>query len=141
MTNFNKYCYQLDQLKASLDRKCPDLVNRKPIVFYQDTERLHVSLMIRQKLLQPGWKVLIHSHIHQTLYLQISIYFSLYQILLMEEFSIPWKTVEDTQNNSWPRCSISFHLIANIYDNSNSNNHYLFCLFITYFVSGSGVDT
>ena len=96
MTNFNKYCYQLDQLKASLDRKCLDLVNRKPIVFYQDTERLHVSLMIRQKLLQPGWKVLIHSPIHQTLYLQISIYFSLYKILLMEEFSIPWKTVEDT---------------------------------------------
>ena len=58
--NSNKYCSQLDQLKAALDDNRPELVNRKCIIFHQDTARLQVSLMTRQKLLQFGWKVLIH---------------------------------------------------------------------------------
>ena len=32
----NKYCSQSDQLKAALDEKCPELVNRKRIIFHQD---------------------------------------------------------------------------------------------------------
>ena len=55
--NSNKYCFQLDQLKTALDEKHPKLVNRKRIIFHQDTARPHVSLMTRQKLLQLGWKV------------------------------------------------------------------------------------
>ena len=51
---------QLHQLKAALDEKCPELVNRKCIIFHQDNARLHVSLMTREKLLQLGWEVLIH---------------------------------------------------------------------------------
>ena len=58
--NSNKYCCQLDQLKAALDEKCPELVNRKCIIYHQDNARLPVSLMTRQKLLQLGWEVLIH---------------------------------------------------------------------------------
>ena len=58
--NSNEYCSQLDQLKAALDEKRPELVNRKRIIFHQDNTRLHVSLMTRQKLLQLGWEVLIH---------------------------------------------------------------------------------
>ena len=58
--NYNKYCSQLDQLKAALDEKCPELVNRKCIIFHQNNARQHVSLMTRQKLLQFGWEVLIH---------------------------------------------------------------------------------
>ena len=58
--NSNKYCSQLDQLKAALDKKRPELVNRKRIIFHQDNARPHVSLMTRQKLLQLGWEVLIH---------------------------------------------------------------------------------
>ena len=58
--NSNKYCSQLDQLKVALDEKCPELVNRKCIIFHQDNARSHVSLMTRQKLLQLGWEVLIH---------------------------------------------------------------------------------
>lgn len=34
--NCNKYCYQLDQLKAAPNKKCMDLFNRKCIIFYQD---------------------------------------------------------------------------------------------------------
>ena len=56
----SKYCSQLDRLKAALDEKRPELVNRKRIIFHQDNERPHVSLMTRQKLLQLGWEVLIH---------------------------------------------------------------------------------
>ena len=60
MINSNKYSSQLDQLKAVLDKKCLELVNRKCIIFHQDTPRPHVSLMTRQKLLQLGWEILIH---------------------------------------------------------------------------------
>ena len=56
----NKYCSQLDQLKPALDTKCPELVNRKHIIFHQDNARPPVSLMTRQKLLERGWEVLIH---------------------------------------------------------------------------------
>ena len=55
--NPNKYCSQLDQLKAALNEKRPELVNRKYIIFHQDTTRPHVSLMTRQKLLQLGWEI------------------------------------------------------------------------------------
>ena len=48
--NSNKYCSQLDQLKAALDEKRPELVNRERIIFHQDNARPHVSLMTRQKL-------------------------------------------------------------------------------------------
>ena len=58
--NSNKYCSQLDQLKAALDEKHLELANRKRITFHQDNARPHVSLMTRQKLLQLGWEVLIH---------------------------------------------------------------------------------
>ena len=58
--NSNKYCSQLNQMKAALDEKRPELVNRKRIIFHQDNARLHVSLMTKQKLLQPCWEVLIH---------------------------------------------------------------------------------
>ena len=60
MINSNKYCSQLDQLKAALDENPPELVNRKCITFHQDNSRLHISLTTRQDLLQLGWEVLIH---------------------------------------------------------------------------------
>ena len=40
--NFNKYCSQLDQLKAALDEKHPESVNRKHIIFHQDNAKPHV---------------------------------------------------------------------------------------------------
>ena len=58
--NSNRYCSQLDQLKAVLDKKCQEWVNRKCIIFHQGYAQLHVSLMNRQKLLQLSWDVLIH---------------------------------------------------------------------------------
>ena len=100
MINSNKYCSQLDQRKAALNKKRPELVNRKRIIFHQDNTRLHVSLMTRQKLLQLGWEVLIHPPIQQTLHLWISIYLGLYKILLKEKISIPCKTVKGTCNSS-----------------------------------------
>ena len=41
MINSNKYCSQLDQLKAALDEKHPELVNRKRIIFHQDNAKMH----------------------------------------------------------------------------------------------------
>ena len=101
LINSNKCCSQLDQLKAALDKKRPELVDRKHKIFHQDNTKLHVSLMTRQKLFNSlaGKFWFIHC-IHQTLHLWISIYFDLYKILLMEKLSIPWKTVKGTWNNS-----------------------------------------
>ena len=101
MVNSNKYCSQLDQLKAALNEKHPELVNRKCIIFHQD---------IFQDCMFLGWpgkncyslagKFWFIRRIHQTLHLRISIYFGLYKILLMEKISIPYKTVKGTWNSS-----------------------------------------
>lgn len=57
---FNKYCSQLDRLKAAIDEKRPELNNRK-VVFHQDNyARLYVSLQCRKKLVQLGWDLLPH---------------------------------------------------------------------------------
>ena len=64
MIHPNKYCCQLDQLKAALNEKHLELVNRKRIIFHQDNARSFVSfvsLKTRQKLLKLGWEVQIHS--------------------------------------------------------------------------------
>ena len=53
MMNSNKYCSQLDKLKAH-DEKHPELVNRKLKICHQDNIGLHASLMTRQKLFQLG---------------------------------------------------------------------------------------
>ena len=58
--NANKDWSQLDQLKAVLDEKRPESVNRKRIIYRQGNARQLVSLMTRQKLSQLGWEVLIH---------------------------------------------------------------------------------
>ena len=100
MINSNKYCSQLDQLKAALDEKCLESVKRKCIIFHQGNARPHVSLMTRQKLYSLAGKFWFICHIHQTLHLWISIYFGLYKILLMEKISIPWKTVKSMWNSS-----------------------------------------
>jgi histone-lysine N-methyltransferase SETMAR len=58
--NSDVYCSQLDRLKAAIDQKRPELVNRKGVVFHHDNARPHVSLATRQKLMQLGWDVLPH---------------------------------------------------------------------------------
>ena len=82
MINSNKYCSHLDQLKTALNEKCLKLVDKKHINFHQDSIRLHVSLMIRQKLLQLSSEVLIHlpyspdialSDVHLVLFLRTSL--------------------------------------------------------------------
>ncbi|XP_053995669.1 uncharacterized protein LOC128885597 [Hylaeus anthracinus] len=52
--NSDTYCAQLDRLKTAIDEKRPELANRKGIVFQHDNARPHVSIQIRQKLLQLG---------------------------------------------------------------------------------------
>ena len=61
MIHCNKYCSQLDQLKTALSETCLKLVNRKCIIFSQDSTEQHVSLMTRgKKVLHLGGDVLIH---------------------------------------------------------------------------------
>jgi len=56
----DKYCSQLDKLKVEITKKCPELINRKGVVFHHDNARPHTSLQTRQKLLALGWDVLPH---------------------------------------------------------------------------------
>jgi len=58
--NADKYCNQLDQLKAAIAEKRPELANRRGVVFHHDNARPHVALAVRQKLLQFDWDVLPH---------------------------------------------------------------------------------
>ena len=43
----SKYCSQLDQLKAALDKKCPELINRKCIIFHPDNAIPPVSWKVK----------------------------------------------------------------------------------------------
>ena len=97
--NSNKYCFLLEQLKA-LDKKHLELVNRKCIIFRQDTARLHVSLMTRPKLLQLGWEVLIHLPYSPDI---APLDFHLFRTLqnsLSRKNSNSWKTVKGIWNSS-----------------------------------------
>lgn len=49
--NSNMCCLQLDELNMATQEKCPEVANRKGIVFHQDNTRSYVSLITRQKLL------------------------------------------------------------------------------------------
>ena len=53
-------CQQLDRLNPALMQKRPSLINRGRIVFHQDNARPHTSLVMRQKLRDLGWEVLLH---------------------------------------------------------------------------------
>ena len=71
----SKSCSQLDQLKAALTTKCPELVNRKHIFFHQDNARPPVSLMTRQTCWSLAERFWFICHIHQTWQLWISVSF------------------------------------------------------------------
>ena len=74
--NSDVYCEQLQKLSDAIAQKCPELINRKGVMFYYDNARPHTSLITRQKLLQHGWNVLPHPCIVQTLHHQTSISFA-----------------------------------------------------------------
>ena len=58
--NSELYCEQLQRLQQAIERKRPELINRRDIVFHHDNARLHTSLMTRQKLRELGWEILMH---------------------------------------------------------------------------------
>ena len=93
--NSNKYSSQLGQLKAALDKKCPELVNRKCTIFHEDNTRPHVWWPGKNCYSLAG-KFWFIRCIHQTLHLQTAIYFSLYKILLIEK---NFHSLEDRKRN------------------------------------------
>lgn len=54
------YCAQLTRLNQSIQKKRPELYNKKGVVFHQDNARSHTSLMTQQKLRELGWEVMMH---------------------------------------------------------------------------------
>jgi len=48
--NTERYCKQLDNLKAAIQEKRPFITNRHGVVFHQDNARPHVSVKSLQKL-------------------------------------------------------------------------------------------
>jgi len=58
--NSELYCEQLQRLQQAIERKRPELINWRAVVFHHDNARPHTSLMTRQKLRKLGWKVLMH---------------------------------------------------------------------------------
>ncbi|KAJ0173872.1 hypothetical protein K1T71_011021 [Dendrolimus kikuchii] len=54
------YCEQLTRLKQKVERKRPELINRRGVVFHHDNARPHTSLATQQKLREFGFEVLMH---------------------------------------------------------------------------------
>ena len=98
--NSNKYCSHLDQLKAALSEKHPELVNRKRIIFHQDNQDRMFLCWPGKNCYSLAGKFWFICLIHQTLHLQISVYFGLSKSLVMEKILIPWKTVKGTWTSS-----------------------------------------
>ncbi|GFV96042.1 mariner Mos1 transposase, partial [Trichonephila clavipes] len=57
---YNLYCQQLNRLKLAINQKRPELANRRGVVFHQDNARPQTSVVIRQKLRELSWEVLMH---------------------------------------------------------------------------------
>ncbi|GFT72582.1 mariner Mos1 transposase [Trichonephila clavipes] len=49
------------KLNNAVEEKRPELTNRKGVVFHHGNAKPHTSLVTRQKLLELGWDVLLHS--------------------------------------------------------------------------------
>lgn len=90
-TDPNRCRSQGEQLKAALDMKSVESVNRKCIlIFHEDNAtRLHVALMIRQKLWQLGWSSDSSAVLTRHCTFGWSVYFNLYKILLRGKTLIP----------------------------------------------------
>ena len=58
--NTEVYCRQLDNLKAAVQTKRPQLANRWGVFFQHDNARPHTSLVTRQKLAAFEWDVVPH---------------------------------------------------------------------------------
>ncbi|CAH2268872.1 jg21143 [Pararge aegeria aegeria] len=54
------YCDKLMRLKQEVERKRPELSNRRGMVFHHDNARTHTSLAIQQKLKEFSWEVLMY---------------------------------------------------------------------------------
>jgi [histone H3]-lysine36 N-dimethyltransferase SETMAR len=54
------YCEQLIRLKQEVERKRPELINRRGVMFHHDNARPHTSIATQQKLREFGWEVLMH---------------------------------------------------------------------------------
>ena len=52
--NSELYCEQLQRLQQAIERKRPELINRRGVVFHHDNARPHTSLITRQKLRELG---------------------------------------------------------------------------------------
>ena len=121
--NSNKYCFRLDQRNTALNKKRLELANRKCKIFHQDSARLYVFWWSGNNCYSLAAKFWFIHRIYQTLHLQISTYFSLYKILLMEEVSIPWKTIKDTWNYSLPKKKKKFweRIVPGVFDSLPRN--------------------
>ena len=60
------YCGQQEWLRKAVERKQPELNNRKGVVFHHENARPHTSLMTRQKLRELVWEILFHRWHHRS---------------------------------------------------------------------------
>jgi len=52
--DFNLYCQQMEKLRQAIERKRPELINRK-VVFHHDNARSHTSLASKAVLMHPPY--------------------------------------------------------------------------------------
>lgn len=104
MIDSSKYQLQLDQLKVSLSGNHPELVNRICIIFNQDNAK-NTCFFDDQAKTVTAW---VGSSDSSTICTRHCTYFGPYKILLMENISIPWKTVKGIWNSFLPKKIQSF---------------------------------
>jgi len=58
--NSDVHIEQLTKLNNAIQKKRPELINRKGVVFHHNNARPHISLATHLKLRELGWEILMH---------------------------------------------------------------------------------
>lgn len=66
--NSERYCFEIEVLKAKTDEKRLELINHWGIMYRNYNSRLCIVINARQRLTEYDWIVCVISHIHQTSY-------------------------------------------------------------------------
>ena len=100
---FQQVLIPVRPVESSNGWKASELVNRKCILFHQHNANWVFLWWPGKNCYSLAGRFWFISYIHQTLHLQIYIYFGLCKILLMEKISTSWKIVKGTWNSYLPK--------------------------------------
>ncbi|GBP74279.1 Histone-lysine N-methyltransferase SETMAR [Eumeta japonica] len=91
------YCQQLMRLKQEVEKKRPELIKSKSVVFHRDNARPHAFLATHKILRGFGWEVLMHPPYRPD--------------LVPSDFHLFLPLQNSLRGSHWPSCTIASALV------------------------------